>query len=111
MNFLCGLQREDGFVVGEVVWSPVLTARYIFVAALTGKAIAAPRQARFLRCFRRTQTSEGGWGLRPEGPATVFVTVPVYVALRLLGRSADDSLCEPARARVQARGGVGAIPS
>src|SRR5258707_179186 len=71
---LCSLQRADGSVAGEVVWSPVITAQYVLTAYLIGQPIESQRQARFLRYFRQTQTADGGWGFHPESRGYVFVT-------------------------------------
>jgi lanosterol synthase len=108
---LCSLQREDGSVAGEVVWSPVITAQYVLTAYMIGQPIESQRQARFLRYFRQTQTADGGWGLHPESRGYVFVTALVYVALRLLDLSADDPLCLQVRLWLRDHGGVESIPS
>jgi len=108
---LCSLQREDGSVAGEVVWSPVITAQYVLTAYMIGQPIESQRQARFLRYFRQTQTADSGWGLHPESRGYVFVTALVYVALRLLGLSAADPLCLQVRLWLRDHGGVESIPS
>src|SRR5260370_5851617 len=92
VSLLCSLQREDGSVAGEVVWSPVITAQYVLTAYMIGQPIESQRQARFLRYFRQTQTADSGWGLHPESRGYVFVTALGYVALRLPGLSAADPL-------------------
>jgi lanosterol synthase len=109
--FLCGLQRTNGCVVGEVVWSPVITAQYVLVAYLIGQPIEPQRQTRFLHYFRQTRAMDGSWGLHPESGGYVFVTVLVYVALRLLGLPAEDPLCTQARVWLREHGGVESIPS
>src|SRR6266851_5635296 len=111
VSLLCSLQREDGSVAGEVVWSPVITAQYVLTAYMIGQPIESQRQARFLRYFRQTQTADSGWGLHPESRGYVFVTALVYVALRLLGLSAADPLCLQARLWLREHGGVESIPS
>ncbi len=58
VSLLCSLQREDGSVAGEVVWSPVITAQYVLTAYMIGQPIESQRQARFLRYFRQTQTAD-----------------------------------------------------
>ena len=109
--FLSGLQRANGCIVGEVVWSPVITAQYVLVAYMIGQPIEPQRQTRFLRYFQQTQTTDGGWGLHPESHGYVFVTTLVYVALRLLGLAAEEPLCIQAREWLRGHGGVESIPS
>ena len=111
VTFLCSLQRAAGCIAGEVVWSPVITAQYVLVAAMISQPIEPQRQTRFLRYFRQTQTIDGGWGLHPESHGYVFVTTLVYIALRLLGLPAADPLCLQARAWLRDHGGVESIPS
>src|SRR5258706_880722 len=111
VTFLCSLQRADGCIAGEVVWSPVITAQYVLVAAMISQPIEPQRQTRFLRYFRQTQTADGGWGLHPESHGYVFVMTLVYIALRLLGLPAADPLCLQARAWLREHGGVESIPS
>ncbi|GAC1314422.1 MAG: hypothetical protein NVSMB27_49850 [Ktedonobacteraceae bacterium] len=64
--FLCSSQRANGCIVGEVVWSPAITAQYVLVAYMIGQSIEPQRQTRFLRYFQQTQTTDGGWGLHPD---------------------------------------------
>ena len=45
-----------------------------------------------VRHFEHTRQPDGGWGLHAESPSYVFVTTLSYVALRLLGLSADAPL-------------------
>jgi lanosterol synthase len=109
--YLTSVQRPTGAVAGEVVWCPVITAQYILVAYLVGRAIPPGRRGRLLRQLAAWQRPEGGWGLHADSGSYVFVTTLVYVALRLLGTPAEDERCRRARAWLRANGGVGAIPS
>lgn len=111
LAYLMSLQREEGCVVGEVVWCPVITAQYVMVSFMTGREIPGDRRARFLRHFDLWQTLDGGWGLHAESPAYMFVTSMVYVALRLLDRSPDDEVCRRARVWLKTHGGVERSPS
>src|SRR5436305_14931328 len=82
VTFLCSLQRADGCIAGEVVWSPVITAQYVLVAAMISQPIEPQRQTRLLRYFRQTQTADGGWGLHRDGHVYDFVTALIHIALR-----------------------------
>jgi lanosterol synthase len=110
-GWLARIQRPAGCVVGEVVWSPILTAQYVMTAAMTGQEIPEDRKARFLRYFEVWQQEDGGWGLHAESPSYLYVTTLVYVALRAMGRGPDDPRCARARSWIREQGGVLAIPS
>jgi 2,3-oxidosqualene cyclase len=95
-----------------VVWCPIILAQAIIVRCLTGRDPDAREKTGMRQHFELTRTAEGGWGLHPESPASVFVTALSYVALRMLGVGADDPLASYARRWLrEQRGGVLAIPT
>ena len=109
---LVSLQRADGSWEGEVVWCTMILSQYVIVRHVTGRPIAAAECEQIRRHYARTRTTEGGWPLHPEGAPLVFTTAMAYVALRLLGVSADDELTARARAWLHAQPeGVLAIPT
>lgn len=111
VTYFASIQTDDGCVVGEVVWCPMLTAQYVMAAFMTGQSIPDERQARFLKHFEVWQRGDGSWGMHAESEGYVYVTTLVYIALRLMGRGADDPVCVRARAWLEAHGGVLHIPS
>jgi len=52
------------------------------------------------------QQIDGGWGTHVESPSTMFGTVLMYVALRLLGVSVDDARCQKGRDFIHQHGGA-----
>ncbi len=95
-----------------MVWCPIITAQYVIVRHVVGRPLDESARAALQRYFEVTRTAEGGWGLHPESPAYVFVTSLAYVALRLLGLSADLPVVKDARGWLRAQpGGVLAIPT
>jgi lanosterol synthase len=111
LGFLRSIQRQEGCVVGEVVWCPMLTAQYVMTAYMTGQRIPEQRRKNFLKYFRVWQNPDGGWGLHAESHSYVFVTTLVYVALRLLGQAHTESMCFRARTWLERNGGILAIPT
>src|SRR5262249_44532202 len=106
------LQRPDGSFEGEVVWCPMILAQYVMLRAFLQRPIADSERARMVRHFESTRRPDGGWGLHAEAPSYVFVTTLAYVALRLLGLSADAPLTAGAQHWLKAQPtGVLAIPS
>ncbi|HEY7230435.1 MAG TPA: 2,3-oxidosqualene cyclase [Pseudolabrys sp.] len=109
---LRSLQRADGSFEGEVVWCPMILAQYVMLRSLLQRPIAESERGRMILHFKRTQRPDGGWGLHAESSAYVFVTALSYVALRLLGVAADESMVAGARAWLHAQpNGVLSIPS
>jgi len=104
-------QAEDGSWEGEVVWCALLPAQYVLGFTLMGQELSEEDRNRVLQQFRVTQLPDGCWGLHEHDDANLFVTSLVYVAARILGVGADDTLLTGAR-RLFAEGeGVVAIPS
>jgi len=52
------------------------------------------------------QQQDGGWGTHIESPSTMFGSVLMYVALRLLGADKDDEACVKARIFLDDHGGA-----
>uniref|UniRef100_A0A803PCS5 Terpene cyclase/mutase family member n=1 Tax=Cannabis sativa TaxID=3483 RepID=A0A803PCS5_CANSA len=55
------------------------------------------------------QNKDGGWGLHIEGPSMMMCTVLNYLAMRILGESADgglDNACSKARKWIHDHGGA-----
>lgn len=109
---LRGLQHADGSFEGEVVWCPMILAQYVILCRVVGRPIVAAARERIVLHFRVTRRPDGGWGLHAESGSYVYVTTLTYVALRILGLSADAPLAASARNWLQAQpGGVLSIPS
>jgi lanosterol synthase len=113
LHHLASLQRPDGCWEGEVVWNPMLLSQYVIVHRIVGSPpFAEGERARMIRHFEVTATPEGGWGMHPDSGPYAFFTALGYVALRLLGVSAEDPLAAGARAWLRRQpGGVLAVPS
>jgi 2,3-oxidosqualene cyclase len=95
-----------------MVWCTMILSQYIIVQRVAGRPFDEQTQARMIQYFRASRTPEGVWGLHPESGGYVFFTTLAYVALRLLGVSAEDPLTSTARQWLRSqKGGVLAIPS
>jgi lanosterol synthase len=109
---LAALQRADGGWEGEVVWCPMITAQVAIARRLVGAPLAGAHRDGVIRYFAAEQRPDGGWGMHPLSPSTLFATTLVYVALRLLEVPADAAPARLARAWIAAHPeGVEAIPS
>ena len=111
-DYLLAQQRPRGDWEGEMVWCPIITAQYVIVRHVVGRPLDERARTALRRHFEVTRRPEGGWGLHPESASYVFVTTLAYVALRLLGLSADEPILKDARGWLRRQpGGVLAIPT
>jgi lanosterol synthase len=109
---LISLQNADGCWEGEMVWCPVVTAQVAITRHVVGHPFSSADAERILRHFEHTRTPDGAFGLHPEHGGSVFVTVLVYIALRVLGAGPEHPLAAGARRWLHARpGGVLSVPT
>ncbi len=96
--FALARAQEGGAFEGEMRWCPMLAAQYVLFHHLLDRPIPAPRRQRLLRYFERARVPDGSWGLHDHAAPSLYVTVLVYVASRLLGAPADAPYLAEARA-------------
>lgn len=111
IDYLISLQKIEGCLSGEVVWCTMTTALYIIIAYITQQEISQVRKDKFIKYFQIKQTKQGGWGLHTESDPYVFTTTLSYIALRLLGVSAESKICMNAKTRLIIQGGILKIPT
>jgi squalene-hopene/tetraprenyl-beta-curcumene cyclase len=104
-DWLFGQQHEEGYWCGELEADVMLEADYIYMHTLLGTGDPGKMQ-RALNEILRHQNEDGGWSLYPGGPSNINYGVKAYLALKLMGWSADHPLMVKARNWVLANGGV-----
>ena len=104
-EWLLGQQHEDGYWCGELEADVMLEADYIFMHTLLGTGDPGKMQ-RAVHEILRHQNEDGGWSLYPGGAANVNYGVKAYLALKLMGYSAEDPILKRIRENVLALGGV-----
>ena len=105
VDWLLGQQHEDGYWCGELEADSMLEADYIYMHALLGTGDSG-RMKRSVNEILRHQNADGGWSLYPGGPSNVNYGVKCYLALKLMGWTADNPLMVKARENVLSLGGV-----
>lgn len=111
---LLSLQKKEGGWEGEMVWNTMILSQHVIVQQIIsgGRNLDAATRGQMIAHYRSARTADGGWGMHRESPPYVYFTSLAYVALRLLGVSADDPLCADARRFLHAQpGGVLPIPT
>ncbi len=104
-EWLLSLQHPDGYWCGELEADSMLEADYIFMHTLLGTGDRGKLE-RARNEILRHQNDDGGWSLYPGGPSNVSYGVKCYLALKLMGHSADEPLMQRARECVLKLGGV-----
>ncbi|MBB5065721.1 squalene--hopene cyclase [Granulicella mallensis] len=105
VEWLMGEQEEPGYWCGELEADSMLEADYIFMHTLLGSGDRG-KMERCINEILRHQNADGGWSLYPGGPSNVHYGVKCYLALKLMGWSADDPVLVRARENVLSLGGV-----
>ncbi len=104
-DWLMGLQHPDGYWCGELEADSMLEADYIFMHTLLGTGDRG-KMERARNEILRHQNADGGWSLSPGGPSNVSYGVKCYLALKLMGHTADEPLMVKIREQVLSLGGV-----
>ena len=72
---LISQQRESGCWEGEMIWCPVVTAQVAITRRVVGRPFSVAEAQRIVLYFGRMQNPAGAFGLHPEHPGSVFVTM------------------------------------
>ncbi len=86
--WLLAEQSPDGWWSGELETNVTMTAEQILLYRFLGIDIGAIRDAAIAQMFD-DRREDGSWALYYDGPADLSTTIEAYVALRVLGVSAD----------------------
>jgi squalene-hopene/tetraprenyl-beta-curcumene cyclase len=105
VGWLLGQQHEDGYWCGELEADAMLESDYIFMHTLLGTGDPGKLQ-RAANEILRHQNEDGGWSLYPGGQSNVNYGVKCYLALKLMGYTADHPVMVRAREKVLEQGGV-----
>ena len=104
-HWLLEHQHPDGYWCGELEADSMLEADYIFMHTLLGAGDPG-KMMRAANEILRHQNADGGWSLFPGGPSNVSYGVKCYLALKLMGYTAEQPEMVKARECVLRLGGV-----
>ena len=106
LQHLEATQTEDGSWRGDYGGPVFLLPALVIATHIMEEPFDEETTQGFISYFRYYQNADGGWPLYTGGPSYVYTTTACYVALRLLGLSAQDPDVERGRAWLMAQGGA-----
>ncbi|KAL1514656.1 hypothetical protein AB1Y20_003746 [Prymnesium parvum] len=108
MSWYQVLQADDGHWAGDYGGPHFLLPGLIIVWYVSGasNAFLSPEQRKAMLFYLRAhQQLDGGWGMHIESPSTMFGSCMCYMAIRLLGASAEDPSAAKGREFILSHGG------
>ena len=102
---LLGLQRPEGFWVGELIVDSTLVSDMVAYHHWDGKVDKGWQRKAVNQIFS-LQLPEGGWNIYYGGPSEVNATIKAYLALKLAGVPETDPRMLRAREVAVHLGGV-----
>ncbi|WNG16524.1 terpene cyclase/mutase family protein [Cystobacter fuscus] len=106
MTHLSGLLSPEGSLKGDYGGPLFMLPMYVGTAHAVGLELDAATREGMVRYLKSVQNKDGGFGLHVEASSYVFTSTLCYVALRLLGVSAEDPAATSARQWILAHGGA-----
>jgi squalene-hopene/tetraprenyl-beta-curcumene cyclase len=104
-DYLLGLQKPEGYWVGELIVDTTVICDYHLLMYLRGK-IDRVKEAKIVRNILQRQLPDGGWPIYFGGPSNVTATVKCYFSLKLAGFTPDEPEMKRARATALRLGGI-----
>ena len=105
------LQCDDGHWAGDYGGPMFLMPGLICCMYITKVPFAEYKKKAMIAYLRNHQQVDGGWGTHIECASTMFGTILSYIALRLLGVSANETYMTDARNFIMSYGGALYAPS
>src|SRR5580692_4377989 len=104
-GYLLGVQKPEGFWVGELMVDSTLVSDTIAYHHWNGK-VDREWQRKAVNHIFSMQLPDGGWNIYYGGPSEVNATIKAYLALKLAGVPATDPRMLRAREVAKNLGGV-----
>eukprot|EP00190_Bangiopsis_sp_CCMP1999_P005493 CAMPEP_0198733352 /NCGR_PEP_ID=MMETSP1475-20131203/45031_1 /TAXON_ID= ORGANISM="Unidentified sp., Strain CCMP1999" /NCGR_SAMPLE_ID=MMETSP1475 /ASSEMBLY_ACC=CAM_ASM_001111 /LENGTH=733 /DNA_ID=CAMNT_0044496637 /DNA_START=86 /DNA_END=2286 /DNA_ORIENTATION=+ len=111
IKYFSTLQMKDGHWPGDYGGPMFLLPGLVIACYVTKTDLGPQRRFEMLRYLRNMQNKDGGWGLHIEGESTMKGTALNYIAMRLLGATADEEAATAARRWIQEHGSALYAPS
>src|SRR5471030_964688 len=95
-----GLQKPDGYWVGELIVDSTLVSDVVAFMHWTGE-VDFNKQSRCVKHLLDRQQPDGGWNTYFKGPSELNATLKAYFALKLAGFLPDDPRMTKAHATIR----------
>ena len=105
VDWLLERQHADGWWTDELETNVTMTAEHVLLLRFLGLPHDRIRDGAIAH-FLRHQREDGSWALYYDGPADLSTTIETYVALKVLGFSADSEPMRKALAVIHRLGGL-----
>ena len=102
---LLGLQKPEGYWVGELIVDSTLVSDVVAFMHWTGE-VDFNKQSRCVKHLLDRQMPDGGWNTYYKGPSELNATLKAYFALKLAGFLPDDPRMIKAHATIVRLGGI-----
>jgi squalene-hopene/tetraprenyl-beta-curcumene cyclase len=113
VNYLLGLQKQEGFWWGDLTADTTLESDFILLElwrhppeAGVWNPPSRPLIDKAVRTILARQLPDGGFNIYADGPSEVSASIKAYTALKLAGLAYDDPNLSRARERILALGGL-----
>jgi squalene-hopene/tetraprenyl-beta-curcumene cyclase len=104
-DYLLGIQRPEGYWIGELMVDSTLVSDLVAYHHWNGK-VDPEWQRKAVNHILSMQSPDGGWNIYHGGPSEVNATIKAYVALKLAGLAPTDPRMLRAREIALNLGGV-----
>jgi len=104
-QYLLGLQKPDGYWVGELFVDSTLVSDVVAFMHWTGE-VDFNKQSRCVKHLLDRQMPDGGWNTYYKGPSELNATLKAYFALKLAGFPPDAPRMTKAHATIVRLGGI-----
>ena len=108
VSYSISTAQDDAHWCGEMRSNATITAEYIFLRQALGLDLDESRDS-LLRWLLSDQNGDGSWSVAPDHPGDVSTTVEAYLAVKILGRTADDPAMLRAQHFVEQHGGIAKV--
>ena len=102
------IQHPDGHWCGEIRSNPTITSEYVFLHQAFSLDLSKSRQP-LCQWMLSQQKDDGSWGLAPDYPGDVSVSVETYLALKILQIAPESPAMQRARAFILSVGGLAKV--
>ena len=104
-QYLLGLQKPQGYWVGELIVDSTLVSDVVAFMHWNGE-VDFNKQSRCVKHLLNCQLPDGGWNIYFKGPSELNATLKAYFALKLAGFLPDDPRMIKAHATIVRLGGI-----